>query len=163
MQPFQEIQNMDPAGFDDYQGYSYSFGSTTGETGTSPDGGQGVYYPNGGGGVIFGDGSVIGVGPGQIQNPLAGPVVMPAATAVQRPNVSATVRVGTLWDWFNAPSTPMPPSLTPMGLLRPMPSIVQSQPVDVSIPVCDPVSQWVSENPLFAGLALVGAAMWLWK
>ncbi len=165
MQPFQEIQNMDPAGFD--QGYGYLIGTTPDDASTIPGGGMSVYYPNGGGGSLFPDGqggvSVVGVGPGQIQNPLAGPVVMPMATAATRPSVADTVAVGTVWDWFNGPATPMPPRLTPMGLLRPMPSIVQSQPVDVSVPVCDPVSQWVGDNPMLAILALAGVAVWLWK
>lgn len=173
MQPFQEIQNMDPAGYPvmnpggSDQGYGYYIGSDPGDSGSvgSNGGGMAVYYPNGGGGVIIptdtGAG-VIGVGPGQ-QNPLAGPVVMPAATAAMRPSVSDTVAAGTLWDWFNAPATPMPPVLTPLSLTRPMPSIVQSAPVDVSIPVCDPVSQWVSDNPVWAVGLLAVAAVFLLK
>jgi hypothetical protein len=173
MIPYQEIQNMDPAGYPvmgpgDMQGYGYYFGSDPGDSGSVGAGGGGmsVYYPNGGGGVIIPTGQgagVIGVGPGQVQNPLMGPVVMPAATAINRPSVSDTVAVGTMWDWFNAPATPMPPVLTPLSLTRPMPAIVQSQPVDVSIPVCDPVSQWVSDNPMWAAGLLAVAALFVFK
>jgi len=48
------------------------------------------------------------------------------------------------------------PDLVPQDLLRPLPSIVDNQPVVVS--ECNSFSQWVDGNPLLAAGLLMGLA-----
>jgi hypothetical protein len=53
------------------------------------------------------------------------------------------------------------PDLTPGDLLRPLPSIVDNQPVVVA--QCDSFAQWVDENPLLAAGILMGLAYMVFK
>lgn len=65
----------------------------------------------------------------------------------------------------NSMGTVLPPSnpgLTPQSLSRPLPSIVSTTPEIVSqVDSCNAISQWVSDNPLLAGLFLAGLGMML--
>jgi len=58
------------------------------------------------------------------------------------------------------PSTPQP-ILTPQYLTQKMPSIVNPAPMGNPAPACaaDPVTQWVSDNPM---LAAAGLALCAW-
>jgi len=53
------------------------------------------------------------------------------------------------------------PDMTPQDLLRPLPSIVDNQPVVVA--QCDSFAQWVDSNPLLAAGLLMGLAFLVFK
>lgn len=75
---------------------------------------------------------------------------MPAPTTMTMPSTTATAQA----------TTPNPqPQLAPMDLIRPLPSIVNNQPVQIA--QCDTFTQWVGDNPVLAGGILVGLWMFL--
>lgn len=51
--------------------------------------------------------------------------------------------------------------LTPQDLLKPLPSIVDNQPVQVA--QCNSFAQWVDQNPLMAAGLLLGLAWFTFK
>lgn len=79
--------------------------------------------------------------------------VMPQATTAIMPSMTNTAIVATLTN---------KPEFTPKDLLKPMPSIVNTAPVQAPNP-CDGFSQWVSDNPLMAAGLLAGLAWFMFK
>ena len=96
-----------------------------------------VYSNNGSGGS---GGSTTG----QVPNgtTLIMPSIVGAATSTLPPNGSGPGSTG----------------LTPVDLLHPLPSIVNTQPVQAPVQCANPVNQWVNDNPLLAVGVLLGAA-----
>ena len=87
---------------------------------------------------------------GQVQ-PVQSPVIpqqlMPAPTTMTMPGMV---------DTANLMSENPKPTLTPQDLLHPLPTIVDNQPTSVA--QCNSFSQWVDQNPMFAGAMLLGLA-----
>jgi len=82
-----------------------------------------------------------------------GSCTMPSATQSTMPSITDTANTV-------VPSTPQP-ILTPQYLTQKMPSIVNPAPMGNPAPACaaDPVTQWVSDNPM---LAAAGLALCAW-
>ena len=100
---------------------------------------------------MTGKGSNVDVQPvGQVQ-PVQSPVIpqqlMPAPTTMTMPGMVTTA---------NLTSENPKPTLTPQDLLHPLPTIVDNQPTSVA--QCNSFSQWVDQNPMFAGAMLLGLA-----
>jgi hypothetical protein len=79
--------------------------------------------------------------------------VMPRPTTAVLPTMTGTARAALV----TSNETPV----KPLDLVRELPSIVSTEPVDLT-PPCPSFSMWVSEHPCAAGLLLVGAAVLLW-
>lgn len=75
------------------------------------------------------------------QNPLCGQTTVPSSTKALLPSMVHTARM-TLFPGG---------VLTPQDLVQPMPSIIDSNPTDITPAApCNPVSQWVQGNPFMA-------------
>lgn len=87
-------------------------------------------------------------GIGYLPSPAIPQAVMPAPTTMIMPGMVVTAQT----------IAPDPqPDLTPQDLLKPLPAIVDNQPVQIA--QCNSFAQWVDANPVMAGLLLVGLAM----
>lgn len=85
-------------------------------------------------------------------NPTCG---LPSSTTLQMPSMSATVA-------SNAPPSAGQQGLTIHDLNQRLPSIVQSAPIVMSADAgCTGVEKWVADNPVMAGLGLIGLAIFL--
>lgn len=74
---------------------------------------------------------------------------VPNFTSAQMPNMTGTAQ--------GAADAPVqPPAITPEYLNQRLPSIIDTTPLTMA-PQCDPVSQWVMDNPVLAMGLLVGA------
>ncbi len=72
---------------------------------------------------------------------------MPAPTTMTMPGMTATAQA----------TSPNPqPDLAPMDLVRPLPTIVNNQPIQIA--QCNSFSEWVDKNPLMAAGLLLGLA-----
>lgn len=80
------------------------------------------------------------------------PCPMPKATTALMPTMTGTARVLTVSEAENP--------MTPFELVRPLPSIVNNDAVDMA-PPCSTFTEWVANNPLLAGGLLVGAGLLL--
>lgn len=78
-------------------------------------------------------------------SPMSVPVSMPQLTPMSMPSVVGTAVATT-------PS--QAPTLQPQDLLHPLPSIVNTTPVQIPSPCANTVEQWVSDNPFLAVCAL---------
>lgn len=85
---------------------------------------------------------------GYIPSPIIPQQVFPTPTTMVMPAMVITSQT--------VASDPQP-DLTPQDLLKPLPTIVDNQPVEIT--QCNSFAQWVDNNPLMAGLLLVGLAM----
>lgn len=80
---------------------------------------------------------------------------MPRPTTAVMPTMTGTARA------LAVESAERP--FEPLDLARPLPSIVNTEIVDMRPPACDGLTQWVSDNPLLAAGVLIGAAVLLWR
>ena len=79
----------------------------------------------------------------------------PNFTSAQMPSMTTTANAA-------APTTAQPPAITPQYLNQRLPSIVSNVPMDMTQNDCDPVSQWVNENPMLAiGALILGYALFV--
>lgn len=78
-------------------------------------------------------------------SPMSVQVSMPQLTPMSMPSVVGTAVATT-------PS--QAPTLQPQDLLHPLPSIVNTTPVQIPSPCANTVEQWVSDNPFLAVCAL---------
>ncbi len=92
-------------------------------------------------------------------NPLTNPEQMPQSTSMAMPQFIDTANWASI---DNSNGFVEGPLMTPASLSQPLPSIVQSAPVEVG-PQCDAFTQWVADNPLLAGGMLVGLALLTWR
>lgn len=78
---------------------------------------------------------------------------------------STTMTLPTITDTANAQGAPIGSTggvvqgLSPVDLLKPMPSIVDTTPTVVPGVACDSIGQWISDNPLYA-LGALGLLAW---
>ena len=77
---------------------------------------------------------------------------MPSATTAEMPSVTDTARALLPSDSDGAAD------MTPQDLVRYMPSIVNTTPMDLTPQCADGVNGWLEKNPLVAGLVLAGVA-----
>lgn len=73
---------------------------------------------------------------------------VPRATTMVMPTVTGTAQV-------MVPDQNKP-DLAPQDLLKPLPSIVNNQPIQLA--QCNSFSDWIDQNPLLAGGILLGLA-----
>lgn len=71
-----------------------------------------------------------------------------------------TASLPALVQTANLEAAPADP-IYPLDLVRRLPSIVNTEPINMN-PPCNTFSQWVADNPLLAGGLLLGAAVMLW-
>ena len=81
---------------------------------------------------------------------------MPQATAAVLPSLVSTI------NQLN----PQQSYLTPQDVLKPLPSIVDTAPMVLDqtaagLSGCNPITQWVTDNPLLAAGVLFGVWWWL--
>lgn len=88
-------------------------------------------------------------------SPMDYAVTLPKATTQSMPSMTATAQA----QGLQIGSSPQP-GLMPSDLLKPLPSIVHTDPA-VLEPDCDPISKWVEENTLLAALGLAAIGMFL--
>jgi hypothetical protein len=72
---------------------------------------------------------------------------------------NVTMTMPTITGTANVTIPAPQPGLQPSDLLRPLPSIVSTAPVNVSAP-CSAVSDWVGRNPLL-GVGILAGLAWL--
>jgi hypothetical protein len=84
---------------------------------------------------------------------------MPEATTMALPSITGTAQAA------GAPignTGGIVQNLSPVDLLKPMPSIVDTSPTVVPGVACDSISQWVNDNPMLAIGALALLAMFIY-
>jgi hypothetical protein len=72
---------------------------------------------------------------------------MPESTTMMLPSITGTAQAA---GATTGSSGGIVQNLSPVDLLKPMPSIVDTAPTVVPGVACDGISQWVNNNPLFA-------------
>lgn len=87
---------------------------------------------------------------------ISSPSGMPQSTTMQLPTITGTAQAQ---GAATGSSGGIVQGLSPVDLLHPLPSIVNTDPTVVPGVACDSISQWVSDNPLYA-IGLLGVLAW---
>lgn len=87
---------------------------------------------------------------------VSSPSGMPESTTMMLPTITGTAQAQ---GATTGSSGGIVQNLSPVDLLKPMPSIVNTDPTVVPGVACDSISQWVNQNPLFA-LGALGLLAW---
>lgn len=82
---------------------------------------------------------------------------LPVATTATMPSITNTAQA----QAQASGQVPTSTVLNPRALLNPLPQIVPPAPPVTGPQVCDAFTAWVANNPMLAGLVLVGAFMWV--